>query len=241
MYWMLEYNDSVENQPIIPLQGMNDEERQAGLAKIYEIMPHLPDRDHDIIYMYFLLGKTQAEIAYVLKLTQAAISYRIKRATHRLRFWATTPKINEDLIWRTLTNKVATIDDEVIRIFVTLWNTSSQSRTAEALGTSQGRVRNQIVSRLLDLSDHVLSTLPPSKMVPLIKIPRSTSGQDAWLREYAIIDLLRSESFPLDIHKVFAGLFLMFRHPNIRNDYLTGGGTKLLQQRRERIQDEYLY
>src|SRR5690554_5695563 len=45
-------------------------------SRIDPLLERIPDREADIIYMYFYQEKRQADIAVIFNMTQAAVSYR---------------------------------------------------------------------------------------------------------------------------------------------------------------------
>ena len=56
----------------------------------------LPEKEFDIIMMYYVLKKEQKEIAKILHLTQGGVSHRLSRAKCRLRFLINVPKFTKD-------------------------------------------------------------------------------------------------------------------------------------------------
>ena len=53
-------------------------------------------REIDLIYMYFILGKGQKQMARILGITQGAVSLRLRKAIKRLQFLANLPKIDPE-------------------------------------------------------------------------------------------------------------------------------------------------
>jgi len=91
----------------------------------------LPQREIDLIEMYFRKEKKQKEIADFFGVTQGAISHRIKRAKKRLLFLRDMPKISED-IKEVL---IAHFNPFEIDLILLMVETTCQSRTAEILNT----------------------------------------------------------------------------------------------------------
>jgi predicted DNA-binding protein YlxM (UPF0122 family) len=105
--------------------------------KFEDFLPYiskLPQREIDLIEMYFRKEKKQKEIADFFGVTQGAISHRIKRAKKRLLFLRDMPKINEDI-------KDILIDhfeEFEIDLIILMVDTTCQSKTAEILNDKYG-------------------------------------------------------------------------------------------------------
>jgi predicted DNA-binding protein YlxM (UPF0122 family) len=89
----------------------------------------LPQREQDLIEMYYEEDKKQKEIAEFFGVTQGAISHRLSRAIKRLKFLKKMPKISGDL--RTLLKSHFTSFE--IDLLVFMIETTCQSKTAELL------------------------------------------------------------------------------------------------------------
>jgi DNA-directed RNA polymerase specialized sigma24 family protein len=131
--------DEVENVP--------DDEGFASLlpeenleALILPLLDRIPKREADLIYLYFIQRKKQAEIAQIFEVTQAAISYRLDRGIQRIRFLTRIPQVTEEEIRRDLTPVFDEID---VNILVGMWETTCQSEVAKKLDLTQGRVRHR--------------------------------------------------------------------------------------------------
>jgi len=100
--------------------------------KFEDFIPYiskLPQREIDLIEMYFHKEKKQKEIADFFGVTQGAISHRIKRAKKRLIFLRDMPKISEDI-------KEVLLDyftEFEIDLIISMVETTCQSKTAEIL------------------------------------------------------------------------------------------------------------
>jgi len=128
-------------------------------ALILPLLDRIPKREADLIYLYFIQRKKQAEIAQIFEVTQAAISYRLDRGIQRIRFLTQIPSVTEEEIRRDLTPVFEPID---VDILVGMWETTCQSEVASMLGLTQGRVRHRFFNAVealkqLSAGDEVFS------------------------------------------------------------------------------------
>jgi predicted DNA-binding protein YlxM (UPF0122 family) len=115
--------------------------------KFEDFLPYiskLPQREIDLIEMYFRKEKKQKEIADFFGVTQGAISHRIKRAKKRLLFLRDMPKINED-IKDILEDHFEPFEIDLIILMV---ETTCQSKTAEILNTRYKLKDKQIMTQV---------------------------------------------------------------------------------------------
>jgi len=91
----------------------------------------LPQREIDLIEMYYRNGKKQKEIADYFDVTQGAVSHRLSRACKRLKFLRDMPKINGS-IKDILNNHFKPFEIDIITLMI---ETTCQSRTANLLNT----------------------------------------------------------------------------------------------------------
>lgn len=89
----------------------------------------LPQREIDLIEMYYREQKKQKEIAEFFEVTQGAISHRLSRARRRLAFLRDMPKLTVDLK-EALKEHFDTFEVDVIALMI---ETTCQSRTADLL------------------------------------------------------------------------------------------------------------
>src|SRR5690554_5756458 len=61
-------------------------------SRIAPLLDRIPQREADLIYLYFIEKKRQADIATIFGVTQAAISYRLDRGIQRLKFLLEIPQ-----------------------------------------------------------------------------------------------------------------------------------------------------
>jgi len=89
----------------------------------------LPQRERDLIEMYYRTNKKQKEIAEFFGVTQGAISHRLSRARKRLAFLRDMPKLGDDL-----KNLLAIhFEDFEIDVIYFMVQTTCQSKTADLL------------------------------------------------------------------------------------------------------------
>jgi hypothetical protein len=104
----------------------------------------LPQREIDLIDMYFRIGKKQKEIAEYFSVTQGAISHRLSRACERLEFLRDMPKVNGNL------SKIlsAYFTPFEIDLIITMIQTTCQSRTAHLLNKKYRLVDNERMTQV---------------------------------------------------------------------------------------------
>jgi predicted XRE-type DNA-binding protein len=143
-------------------------------SRIAPLLDRIPEREADLIYLYFIEKKRQADIATIFGVTQAAISYRLDRGIQRLKFLLNIPQVTEEEL-RTdlpdvfptrsscpsckeaspacficLGSKSILIDVEIL---VGMWATTCQSEVASKLGLTQGRVRHRFFKAVKTLEE----------------------------------------------------------------------------------------
>lgn len=151
-------------------------------SRIAPLLDRIPEREADLIYLYFIQRKRQADIAEIFGVTQAAISYRLDRGIQRIKFLLSIPQVTEEDLRRDLpavfpttsacprcqgkkdgsqghrSNESCALckDDGSILIdvdiLVGMWETTCQSEVASHLGLTQGRVRHRFFKAVETLS-----------------------------------------------------------------------------------------
>jgi hypothetical protein len=109
-------------------------------TRIAPLLDRIPEREADLIYLYYVCKKRQADIAEIFDVTQAAISYRLDRGIQRLKFLLAIPAVTEDDLRQDLRELFDQID---VDILVGMWQTTCQSVVANNLQLTQGRVRHR--------------------------------------------------------------------------------------------------
>lgn len=65
-------------------------------SRIVPLLDRIPTREADLIFLYFIEKRRQADIATIFGVTQAAISYRLDRGIQRLKFLLNIPQVTEE-------------------------------------------------------------------------------------------------------------------------------------------------
>lgn len=120
-------------------------------TRIAPLLDRIPKREADLIYLYFIQKKKQADIAEIFEVTQAAISYRLDRGLQRIKFLLSIPQVTEEELRRDLAKKFEDID---VNILVGMWKTTCQSEVANQLKLTQGRVRHRFFNAVKALEKH---------------------------------------------------------------------------------------
>lgn len=110
-------------------------------ARVESLLDRIPEREADLIYLYYILKKRQADIAAIFEVTQAAISYRLDRGLQRIKFLLSIPEVTEEQLREDLPKVLPQKID--VDILVGMWQTTCQSEVATKLGLTQGRVRHR--------------------------------------------------------------------------------------------------
>ncbi len=108
--------------------------------RVVPLLDRIPTREADLIFLYYVKRKRQADIATIFDVTQAAISYRLDRGIQRIKFLLSIPTVTEEDMRRDLSDVFEQID---IDILVGMWQTTCQSEVATKLKLTQGRVRHR--------------------------------------------------------------------------------------------------
>jgi len=103
-------------------------------------LARLPKREQDLLFMHFIMRKKQTELGLIFNRTQAAISYRIKKAITRLQFLMDIPDVDEDDIRRDLAEVFEAAD---IDIMVGMFHHTCQTQVARDLGSNQCFIRHR--------------------------------------------------------------------------------------------------
>ncbi len=148
-------------------------------SRIAPLLDRIPEREADLIFLYFIEKKRQADIATIFGVTQAAISYRLDRGIQRLKFLLKIPQVTEEELRADLPEifpsrlecpkcvgpvhqhegescliclgaKQILVDVEIL---VGMWTTTCQSEVASKLGLTQGRVRHRFFKAVQTLED----------------------------------------------------------------------------------------
>lgn len=119
--------------------------------KVNLLLDRIPKREADLLYLYFIEKKRQADIAAIFDVTQAAVSYRLDRGLKRIKFLLDLPNVTVEEMQEDLP-KVPFKEIDV-DILVGMWETTCQSEVANRLGLTQGRVRHRFFKAVEVLED----------------------------------------------------------------------------------------
>jgi len=129
----LEEEEEGDDQPLLSSLNFENE--------IKPLLDRIPEREADLIYLYYIQKKRQADIAEIFGVTQAAISYRLDRGLQRIRFLLSIPQVSEEEMRQDLPDVPFKPID--VDILIGMWQTTCQSEVATRLGLTQGRVRHR--------------------------------------------------------------------------------------------------
>jgi predicted XRE-type DNA-binding protein len=118
------------------VMSMDDMEDQLAL-----LLDKIPEREADLIQLYYIQKKRQSDIAEIFGVTQAAISYRLSRGIQRIKFLLSIPCVTEEDLRKDL--PLVPLKRIDVDILVGIWKTTCQSDVATKLRITQGRVRHR--------------------------------------------------------------------------------------------------
>jgi hypothetical protein len=166
-------------------------------TRIIPLLDRIPEREADLIYLYFVHQKKQADIAAIFGVTQAAISYRLDRGIKRIKFLLSIPQVTEEDLRRDLAEVFPSRvgcprpgckkhDDcpvckgeggirVDVEILVGMWVTTCQSEVANRLSLTQGRVRHRFfkaVDSLVEAADDNEKYRPYEQIFSAIRLKK---------------------------------------------------------------------
>lgn len=140
-------------------------------ARLQPLLERIPEREADIIELYFLMDKRQADIATIFGMTQAAVSYRLARGIKRIKFLLDIPDVSREQMVSDL-SEVFVFNAKALKggraegsergadglhidvlILLHMWETTCQSVVAQQLKLTQGRVRHRFFKAVARLKD----------------------------------------------------------------------------------------
>jgi DNA-directed RNA polymerase specialized sigma24 family protein len=139
--------------------------------RIMPLLNRIPQREADLIQLYYIQKKRQADIAEIFGVTQAAISYRLDRGLQRIKFLLSIPPVTEEDLRRDLPEVFKDID---VDILIGMWQTTCQSEVASRLGLTQGRVRHRFFKAVKTLKD---AAAKDGKFIPYHKVFNAISSK----------------------------------------------------------------
>lgn len=139
---MIEQELEVDEGPEIDRKALFDKEK---LDTIRKYLEEIPDREADLISLYYEQKMKQEQIARLFGITQAAVSYRLARGLKRIRFLMTIPELDKEEFELDLGPKFIEQDLEILW---RMYKTTCQSEIAKQMGLTQGRVRHRFFRAL---------------------------------------------------------------------------------------------
>lgn len=141
------------------LDGAKYEDDEAALRmqeRVRAAIADIPEREADFVDLYYFRHKTQTEIAFLFRVSQPTVCYRLQRASLRLHFLLTLPSLTEEEMAQMIRDlhKVLKKPEEDVQIMMLMYETSCQSVAAKMLGMSQGKVRHRLMRSLKILEKH---------------------------------------------------------------------------------------
>lgn len=109
-------------------------------TRVAPLLDRIPEKEADLIELYYVRKKRQADIAEIFNVTQAAVSYRLDRGIQRIKFLLSIPTVTEAEMRSVLKEIFEDID---VNILVGMYEHTCQSKVAEILNLTQGRVRHR--------------------------------------------------------------------------------------------------
>ncbi len=116
------------------------EDIAADYERLEPYFTRLPKREQDLLFMHFIMRKKQTELGIIFSRTQAAISYRIKKAIRRLQFLVSLPQVDEAMIRQDLAS-IFSKDD--LDIMCGMFVHTCQTQVAKDLGSNQCFIRHR--------------------------------------------------------------------------------------------------
>lgn len=142
-------------------------------SKIAPLLDRIPEREADLIDLYFIQRKRQADIATIFGVTQAAISYRLDRGIKRIQFLLSIPQVTEEEMRADLPEIFP--QDIDVNILIGMWVTTCQSEVATSLGLTQGRVRHRFFKAVKTLEK---AAMEDEKYAPYQSIFSAIAGKN---------------------------------------------------------------
>jgi hypothetical protein len=127
------------------IESSDEPPKKFAIDNLDALLDKLPLLEADFVFLYFKANKKQSDIAKIFSCTQAAVSYRLKKAVKRVQFILSIPDIEEDQMRADLRKVMSDLDVEIL---IGMYKTTCQSWVAEKLGLSQGLVRHRFFKNL---------------------------------------------------------------------------------------------
>tara|TARA_B100000745_G_scaffold300393_1_gene254190 strand:+ start:6228 stop:6836 length:609 start_codon:yes stop_codon:yes gene_type:complete len=146
---ILESRFSTEDT-IAYLTEPSQEEIEAAFEALQPLLKRLPQREQDLLFMHYVMKKKQTELGMIFGRTQAAISYRLKKAVQRIKFLRSIPQVDADDIERDLSGLFSEHD---MSIMLGMFKHTCQTQVAKDIGSNQCHVRHRFHRNIQILGD----------------------------------------------------------------------------------------
>jgi len=144
----------------IPTGGIGA--NQALFDSMERYLRRIPDREADLITLYYRDGMRQEQIGKLFSITQAAVSYRLHRGIKRIQFLRTIPELARQEFDQELAPRFSDQDGEILWL---MYETTCQSKIAKILKLTQGRVRHRFFRALTKIRDMIAEEVAEKKSV----------------------------------------------------------------------------
>jgi len=126
------------------------EETMERLQSVFHHMSRISPLEADLVELHFLKGISQKMLGKIFGYTQPNIHYRLERGKKRLLVLMGLPEYDSEYLEKRLRGFLT--DDKDIRVMTLIYKYSSQSKVAEFVNESQGKVRYRFLRCLKSLS-----------------------------------------------------------------------------------------
>lgn len=129
---------------IIDVRGLRESDNRITIDQVKMLQPFLSflnPRDRDVLYLIFLSGKRQTDVASVLGRTQPALCYDIRRIKQRLSFISYLHSVF-DIFYNFIVNEDNIFRPKEIEVFSLMYYCTSFTVAAQILGAKQVDIRN---------------------------------------------------------------------------------------------------
>jgi len=121
------------------------EEDSLNFEDLQPYLDKLPEREVDLIHMYYCDQKKQKEIAAFFSISQGAVSHRLTRARKRLVFLRDMPKVDNKELKRRLAEVFDEVDTHVVYHMI---RTTCQTKTAAIVNDIMGYQERQQLTQV---------------------------------------------------------------------------------------------
>jgi DNA-directed RNA polymerase specialized sigma24 family protein len=146
----LDIDELIEQNLAPQIEEVFDSGNVPDFSLIEKYLDRIPDREADLITLYYRDRMKQEQIAKLFCITQAAVSYRLHRGIRRIQFLRTIPELVFDQFELELGPKFTDQDREILW---RMYETTCQSEIAKQMNLTQGRVRHRFFRSLVKIKE----------------------------------------------------------------------------------------